>query len=203
MPCCTSCSSVPCCCATSTPEFPTTVNIVTNNEIINLADTPAQYRDEVIEVAADVATLTYLPINDASTYIFVNGQLVEDPDVWNRNAKIITFESGILPDNREVRAKYITRETVPTETFGDVGMMMSFATTVIPNGWIECDGQLVSQTAYATLFGVLGHIYLNVPLDTDEATLNAMVPPMFRLPNLENEVFDGVATVTKPLIIKY
>jgi len=200
---CGSCATVPCCCPTSTPEFPTTVNVVTNIETISLADTPAQFRDEIVTVAADSGTLEYTPVNDASLYIFVNGQLIEDPAVWSRNAKILTFVADILPDNREVRAKYITREMVPTETFGDVGMMMSFATTVIPDGWVQCDGQLVSQTTYPSLFGVIGHLYLNVALDTDDLTLNALDPPMFRLPLLSNEVFDGVATVTKPLIIKY
>lgn len=39
------------------------------------------------------------------------------------------------------------------------GMVIPFAATAAPQGWILCEGQLVSRTAYAALFAVIGTTY--------------------------------------------
>ncbi len=41
------------------------------------------------------------------------------------------------------------------------GGMMSFAGSTSPTGWLICDGQAVSRTQYAALFGVIGTTYGN------------------------------------------
>lgn len=40
-----------------------------------------------------------------------------------------------------------------------VGSVLPYAGSVAPDGWLMCSGQLVSRTAYAGLFGVLGTTY--------------------------------------------
>lgn len=39
------------------------------------------------------------------------------------------------------------------------GAIMAFAALSVPSGWLRCNGQLVSRTTYATLFGVIGTTY--------------------------------------------
>lgn len=41
----------------------------------------------------------------------------------------------------------------------EVGTVDSFAMTIAPAGWLECNGALVSRTAYAALFAKIGTIY--------------------------------------------
>lgn len=39
------------------------------------------------------------------------------------------------------------------------GAVMAFASAGVPSGWLKCNGQAVSRTAYSELFGVLGTAY--------------------------------------------
>jgi len=45
------------------------------------------------------------------------------------------------------------------------GMLISFAGSVAPDGWLLCDGSQVSQTTYAKLYAVIGNTY-GTALDT-------------------------------------
>ena len=39
------------------------------------------------------------------------------------------------------------------------GMVMAFAGTTAPSGWLKCDGSAISRTTYAALFNVIGTTY--------------------------------------------
>lgn len=41
----------------------------------------------------------------------------------------------------------------------EVGTVDSFAMPIAPAGWLECNGAMVSRTAYAALFAKIGTIY--------------------------------------------
>jgi hypothetical protein len=56
------------------------------------------------------------------------------------------------------------------------GAILPFAGTVIPSGWLECDGRSVDKTAYPDLFTAIGTTY-----GGDGA-------PNFRLPSLKTRV---------------
>lgn len=49
-------------------------------------------------------------------------------------------------------------DTTPTEAFL-AGMMMPYAGTAAPSGWLLCDGTAVSRTTYSALFAVTGTAY--------------------------------------------
>lgn len=40
-----------------------------------------------------------------------------------------------------------------------VGVVLPFANTTAPDGWIECDGRAVSRSTYAALFAAIGTSY--------------------------------------------
>jgi len=40
-----------------------------------------------------------------------------------------------------------------------VGVIVPFGGSVVPNGWLLCDGQEISRVTYADLFGVIGVVY--------------------------------------------
>ena len=62
---------------------------------------------------------------------------------------------------------------VNNKTLSPVGAVVCFAGTVVPDGWLLCDGREVSKTTYAELYSTLGNIYGN-PIDNSK----------FKLPNL-------------------
>ena len=62
------------------------------------------------------------------------------------------------------------------------GMIMPFAGSVAPSGWLVCDGALVSTTTYAALYAVIGDTY-----DYDDEAGEGE----FKLPDLRGEFIRG------------
>jgi microcystin-dependent protein len=42
------------------------------------------------------------------------------------------------------------------DEMGMTGIVVGFGSSVIPDGWLLCDGSAISRTVYADLFGILG-----------------------------------------------
>lgn len=56
-------------------------------------------------------------------------------------------------------AKAIADELAADGTGAPSGTIAAFAGSAAPSGWLLCQGQAVSRTTYATLFGVIGTTY--------------------------------------------
>lgn len=56
-----------------------------------------------------------------------------------------------------------------------VGMIQPFSGSVVPDGWLKCDGSVISRTLYSELFDVIGTTYG----EGDGSTT-------FRIPNNQN-----------------
>ena len=80
-------------------------------------------------------------------------------------------------DNQSRRIAMEVNERTP------VGMIMPFAGNTIPNGWLLCDGALVSRSTYASLYSVIGDTYGA----GDGSTT-------FALPDLINKFVEGDST---------
>lgn len=65
-----------------------------------------------------------------------------------------------------------------------VGTVQAFAGSVVPEGWLLCDGSAISRTTYENLFSVIGVIY---GAGDGETTFN--------LPDLTDKFIEGSATV--------
>ena len=61
------------------------------------------------------------------------------------------------------------------------GMVMPYAGSTAPDGWLLCDGQLLDRTTYAALYAVVGFSYSPTP-GTDPGS------NLFYLPNLKGKV---------------
>ena len=64
-----------------------------------------------------------------------------------------------------------------------IGVIKMFGGSTAPDGWLICDGSLISRTEYSGLFNVIGTSY-NLETDTDDTK--------FRLPNLKGRVPVGL-----------
>ena len=72
--------------------------------------------------------------------------------------------------------------TVLQNALNPVGSVQAYAGSAAPPGWLLCDGQVVSQSTYAALFGVVSTTYNT----GGEGSGN------FRLPDLRGRVITGV-----------
>lgn len=68
------------------------------------------------------------------------------------------------------------------------GLVLPFAGSVIPTGWLLCDGSAVSRTTYSRLFGIVSTAY-----GVGNGTTT------FNLPNMASRTAVGVGTGTKVL----
>lgn len=72
----------------------------------------------------------------------------------------------------------------PADTALPPGMVMPYAGTIAPNGWLICNGQSLLRADYPDLFAAIGTTY---GLGTDVTTNTT-----FALPNLKGKVIVGV-----------
>ena len=76
------------------------------------------------------------------------------------------------------------------------GLVFPFAGTTVPDGFLECAGQEVSKTTYATLYASLGDTYAT---QTNPLTGSAWAAPgasNFRLPDYRGSFLRGVGAFT-------
>jgi microcystin-dependent protein len=80
----------------------------------------------------------------------------------------------------------------------NTGLIVPWSSTVIPSGFLECNGQSVSQSTYAALFAIIGTTYgnpgggnFNVPDLRDRVVVNKS--------NNKNLAQTGVANTEAPL----
>ena len=99
--------------------------------------------------------------------------------------KITELESkfGELKDeNIKLESEVNTLKTKPSDST-PVGTIISYSTSHVPDGYLECNGQAVSRTEYAALFEKIGTLYGA----GDGSTT-------FNVPNLRGEFLRGAGT---------
>ena len=181
------------------PAFPENVTITNTTNTVNVAGSEGQWRRERIPIVGNQGVLEYTPMLNSMT-IDKNGQILPYPDCWNVNGLIVTFGDGVVDSDDIVSITYLTLDTPPA-TIAEVGTIATFSTTTPPSGWLKCDGAAVRQATYSALYLVILHTYRNDA--PDEAALNALAEPAFRLPNLDTSFYDGSTLVTLDSMIKH
>jgi microcystin-dependent protein len=89
----------------------------------------------------------------------------------------------VLPADPTTALQATTKQYV--DLIGNpAGIIAPFAGTVVPSGWLACQGQAVSQTTYAALFAAIGTTWNT----TGEGAGN------FRLPDLRGMFVRGTGT---------
>ena len=103
--------------------------------------------------------------------------------------------SGLLKTSNNLSELTATIETVYTNTGIDhtvpVGVIFPWCSdnVVAPVGWLFCNGQAVSRSTNATLFGVIGILY-----GAGNTTTT------FNLPDLRGRVMAGIDEVADPVL---
>lgn len=101
--------------------------------------------------------------------------LIDNPNIPRKNK---------ITDDDINEIKRVVNENEKTGGGGDsipVGTIVEYTGNELPNGYLSCDGQIVSRTEYSSLFEVIGTTYG----DGDGSTT-------FNLPNLKGKVAVGI-----------
>jgi len=86
---------------------------------------------------------------------------------------LINVTSGNTGVKRVTKSDFI--KTVPITP---VGSILPFGGNVAPAGWLICNGEVVSKSAYAQLWAVIGHNFLDPTLLSDGGSATFALPDM-------------------------
>lgn len=100
----------------------------------------------------DGQTLTEAMLDDikSSTETFLNTTKLDADNLQDLGVTNAKLAGNITKDKLDTTAQAFL---VP------VGAVMQYVSATIPSGWLECNGDAVSQTTYAALFAVIGTTY--------------------------------------------
>jgi microcystin-dependent protein len=76
----------------------------------------------------------------------------------NRISSLASASTKIDDEKVSLNATWSSAQ-IKSQTTSPAGIVVAFAATVIPEGWLECNGASISRTQYAGLFAAIGTTY--------------------------------------------
>lgn len=117
------------------------------NAAANNANDKATLANDAAQAATQATTAAQTATQEANTATQAANDLVEDISTKLANGEL----NG--KDGKDGKDGELGGDTVP------IGAMLPCTTSTIPDGWLLCDGSLISRTEYSELFAVIGESY--------------------------------------------
>ena len=117
------------------------------NAAASTANDKATLADDAAQAATEAATAAQMATQEANTATQAANDLVTDISTKLANGEL----NG--KDGKDGKDGELGGDTVP------IGAMLPCTTSTIPDGWLLCDGSLISRTEYSELFAVIGESY--------------------------------------------
>ena len=117
------------------------------NAAANNANDKATLADDAAQAATQATTDAQTATQNANTATQAANDLVTDISTKLANGEL----NG--KDGKDGKDGELGGDTVP------IGAMLPCTTSTIPDGWLLCDGSLISRTEYSELFAVIGESY--------------------------------------------
>lgn len=117
------------------------------NAAANNANDKATLANDAAQAATQATTAAQTATQNANTATQAANDLVEDISIKLANGEL----NG--KDGKDGKDGELGGDTVP------IGAMLPCTTDVIPDGWLLCDGSLISRSEYSELFAVIGELY--------------------------------------------
>lgn len=92
-------------------------------------------------------------VNNATDSDLWGGQLNDNLDTIDEELKAVSDKA----DANETDIDSLT--TTVNANLTPAGSVSAYAGETIPSGWVECNGQSLNRTTYATLFAAIGTLY--------------------------------------------
>ena len=145
--------------ATILATFPSITGAVnaTHTEINTVAD------GDTAATSTTLVDADRVPVNDDGTMVQV--ALTDFKTYMNTSGNILTINGLTYPTADGTSGQFMTTDGAGTLSFASQatsflsGMMMPFAGTSAPTGWVFCDGAAISRTTYADLFTAIASTY--------------------------------------------
>jgi Phage Tail Collar Domain len=107
-----------------------------------------------------------------------------------------TFAAGLVAQGTTTVPTPVNDTDASTKLYADskgvpVGGVLVFTGTLVPTGWLMCNGALVSRSTYSALFAIIGTMF---GVGDGSTT--------FALPSMQSMIGVGTGFVTKYHIIK-
>lgn len=130
----------------------------------------------------DLVPKSYVDAEDANAVKLTGAQTIAGSKTFTGNA---TFSGTITVPNATSAAHAVSKQQLDAVALFrvPVGTIVPYAGTTAPTGWLLCQGQEISRTAYADLFAVMGTAFG----DGNGSTT-------FNLPDMRNRVPAGAGS---------
>lgn len=148
------------------------------NAAANNANDKATLADDAAQAATQATTAAQTATQNANTATQAANDLVEDISIKLANGEL----NG--KDGKDGKDGELGGDTVP------IGAMLPCTTDVIPDGWLLCDGSLVSRTEYSELFAAIGASYGAGDGETTFALPNEPNPLAYTREGVEVQLID-------------
>ncbi len=158
--------------STATKHFPVanenyasnlSATILSNAAVVPAVSTSAYAEGDVVVLTVDPSTpqeATFTGTKSGNTYVdckWTEGNL----GVGHSNgAPIIDYDSATHYNllSKAMRKEH-NQDGSHKNIVSPTGSIVGFGANTAPEGWLICEGQVISRTAYATLFAVIGITY--------------------------------------------
>ena len=110
-----------------------------------------------IDHGTTTMSLTKTQLDLFNSAVEVSAARIKLPIRTTLERDAITQEGSILYNTTDKVVQY--RDNTGWKDFTPTGSIQMYGGSAAPDGWLICDGSEVSQTTYATLFGIIGTTY--------------------------------------------
>lgn len=145
---------------------------------IDVSSTTSTELGYVHGVTSDIQTQINAKADDNAVVHLADAETISGVKTFSASPKVPT--AGITSDDTTVASTAFVRDIMPA------GVIVPFAGTTVPAGYLLCDGSAVSRTTYADLFAAIGTTYgagdgnttFNLP-NTNWRALTGITDPQF------------------------
>ena len=142
------------------------------NGKIDVSSTTSTELGYVHGVTSDIQTQINAKAADNAVVHLADAETISGVKTFSASPKVPT--AGITSDDTTAASTAFVRDIMPA------GVIVPFAGTTVPAGYLLCDGSAVSRTTYADLFAAIGTTY---GAGDGNSTFN--------LPDLQNRFIEG------------
>lgn len=118
---------------------------------IDVSSTTSTELGYVHGVTSDIQTQINAKANDNAVVHLADAETISGVKTFSASPKVPT--AGITSDDTTAASTAFVRDIMPA------GVIVPFAGTTVPAGYLLCDGSAVSRTTYADLFAAIGTTY--------------------------------------------
>lgn len=131
----------------------TTSRVVVSNASgkIDVSSTTSTELGYVHGVTSDIQTQINAKAADNAVVHLADAETISGVKTFSASPKVPT--AGITSDDTTAASTAFVRDIMPA------GVIVPFAGTTVPAGYLLCDGSAVSRTTYAALFAAIGTTY--------------------------------------------